>query len=158
MKFINVLVIILSISFYSCWTISRNGMGEQKLDNIILPMDDIYNVLVDNFPDYNIRLDYTPGSSSFMIFPRWGRVYSQARHSIYMYSDNYSIIIQYSGVPHEEFTGILIWYYLKGENIYERIDELREPMEKIKQCLINNFSEYLTNDDFIEQFMPLPIH
>jgi hypothetical protein len=75
-----------------------------------------------------------------------------------MYSDNYNIIIQYSGVPHEEFTGILIWYYLKGENIYERIDELREPMEKIKQCLINNFSECLTNDDFIEQFMPLPMY
>jgi hypothetical protein len=134
-------------------------MGVQSFKNVNLSMIEIYKVLKDNFPEYNIELVDVPGSSSFVIFfPYWGRQYIEPHHYIDMNSEKYSIIVQYGIDDYGTFTGIYLDYYLRGENIYERIDELKEPMENIKNCLKDNFPEYLTENNFSENFIPLPIY
>jgi hypothetical protein len=47
---------------------------------------------------------------------------------------------------------------MNGKNSYERIDELKIPMETIKRCLIHNFPDYLGEHNFRVEFRPLPVY
>jgi hypothetical protein len=134
----------------------KNGRGEQTFEYINnLSIMEIYNVIRNNFFDYNVELFYLPESSSFQ---KEDRIYIINRQMFNLNSEKYRIyILQYS-IDSDETNGIIyISYSLKGENIYERIDELIEPMEKVKQCLFNNFPKNLNVNNFSEKFTPLPM-
>jgi hypothetical protein len=130
----------------------KDGVGEQSID-VDLSLIEIYKVLTDNFPDYNVELKYVPE-----------RLPSKAYHYIYMYSEKYRVKIHYQKIHYQidrvykTFKGIYLFYYLNGKNRYERIDELKIPMENIKQCLIYNFPDYLSENNFTEGFSPLSIY
>jgi hypothetical protein len=151
--------------FIGCILLNRkNGMGVQRFDNASISMEEVSNVLEQYFPDYYIELVNVPESSSYMLLPKKGTVYVKSHHYISIRSEKYSITIQYlidsvnTIDSYATFPGIFLNYYLLGDNIYERIDELKGPMENIKQCLLNNFPELLTENNFSEKFQPIPIH
>ena len=164
MKYIKFILFLPILLFFGCLLFNtKNGMGVQSFGNVDISMLEIYNVLKINFPEYNIELTEVSESSSYMIFPRMGRVYVKPHHYIRIRSEKYNIFIQYqinevnAIDSYATFPGIYLHYYLRGENIYERIDELKEPMENIKRCLMNNFSELLIESNFSERFQPIPI-
>jgi hypothetical protein len=116
-----------------------------------ISMMQIYNVLKRDFPDYTMELVPVPEYSEFMVTPEWGRAYVEARHYIGMRSSANDILIQHQVSPSNKrhpFVGVSISYYLNGKNRHGRLDELKEPMEKIKKCLIDNFPEQLKEEDF----------
>jgi hypothetical protein len=136
---------------------TKNGMGIQSIENETLSMADIHEVLKNNLSDYEIQLDYTPEGSSYMLFPKIGRIYIKGHHCIFINNENFNIIIQHSIDKFGEFTGIHLDYYIRGGNAHERVNELNEPMYKIKSILFNNFPE-LKKENFSEIFQPIPIY
>jgi hypothetical protein len=132
-------------------------MGIQSIKDETLSMMDIYRVLKNNLPDYEIQLNYTPESSSYMLFPKIGWTYTKEHYFIFLNNKNFNIIIQYSIDEFGEFKGIHLDYYIRDVNAHERVNELNEPMAKIKSILFNNFSE-LNEENFSERFQPIPIH
>jgi len=159
MKNFNGLILVFSLLFFRCLLLNnKSGMGIQNINNSNVSIVEFYDVLKIKFPEYNLELSYHPESTSLQLFPKWGNINVKEHHSIYMTSENISIILQYLIDTNGTFTGISISYYLKGENIYERINELIEPMNNIKYCLINNFPYYLNENSFSEKFQPIPIH
>jgi hypothetical protein len=159
MKYFKIIIIIFSLLFFGCLLLNNKpGMGIQYVNNGNISILEIYDILKDNFPEYNLKLSYHPESSSFQLFPKWGNIIVKERHSINMTSEKYFITFQYLIETNGTFSGISISYYLIGENIYERINELIEPMNNIKYCLINNFPDYLNENNIYEKFQPIPIH
>jgi len=147
---------LLSIFLYSCWT-SPDSMGEITVENSrYISMVDIYNVLKNNFSDYIIELKEIPEDSSFMIFPYWGKRVVKTHYHINMDSEKYSIIIQNGHNVYGELTDIYIDFYLKGQNAHERLNELNEPMEKMKFCLNKNFTDIIKKENISQKFKPEP--
>jgi len=156
---------IFTFLFFGCPLLNNvDGMGVQVYDNVDISMGDIYNVLKNYFFDFNIELEEIPESSSLMLFPPKGRIYVESHHIISMRSEKFFIIIQYlidntnTINSYATFPGFYIDYYLSGDNKFGEIDELKDPMSKIKNCLFSSFSELLTEDNFTERFQPLPIY
>jgi len=147
---------LLSILLCSCWT-SPNSMGEISIENSRhISMVDIYNVLKDNFTDYIIELKEIPEDSSFMIFPYWGKRVIKAHYQINMDSEKLGIFIQNGHNVYGELTDIYIDFHIKGKNAHERLNELNEPMEKMKICLSGNFPDTIKNENILLRFKPEP--
>ena len=122
-------------------------------------MVEIYNVLESQFPDYEKKLQPMPESSVFLMTPEWGRAYIPPHHSILMRSVETDILIQHdiqASIKNNPFIGMEIYYYPRGENSRERLNELNNPMREMKQCLINNFPDLIKEDDFTETFYKAP--
>jgi hypothetical protein len=161
-KLIVILGIFIILNFFISCPTTSNAMGEQSIvDSRYIPMVDIYNVLKDNFTDYEIMLEEKPESSSFMIYPPIGKKIVKAHYYISMVSENYKIHIQNGINEYGELTDIFIIYYINTKDAHdarERINKLNEPMEKMKLCLINNFNDIIKNENFIQKFKPLPFY
>jgi hypothetical protein len=158
MKIFRIFQIFFPIFLFGCVLLNtKNSMGIQSIKNETLSMVDIYEVLKNNLSDYEIQLHYTPENSSYMLFPKIGWIYTKEHYSIFLTNENFSIIIQHSIDAFGDFKGIHLDYYIRGGNVHERVNELYEPMAKIKSILCNNFSE-LKEENFTEKFQPIPIH
>ena len=137
-------------------------MGVQQIANQHIPqtsMVQIYNVLKQELPNYTIELVPVPEDSTFMVIPEWGRAHVESHHYIGMRSSANDILIQYHVMPSNKkspFVEIRISYYLNGENSHNRLDELNEPMNKIKKILIDKSPEKIKEEDFTERFLPRP--
>jgi hypothetical protein len=158
MKILRYFQFFFPVLLFGCVLLNtKNGMGIQSIKDETLSIMDIYEVLKNNLSGYEIQLHYTPESSSYMLFPKIGRTYTKEHYSIFLNNENFNIIIQYSIDEFGEFKGIHFDYYVKGGNAHERVNELNEPMYKIKSILVNNFSG-LKEENFSKIFQPIPIH
>ena len=158
------LVCVFCVSMLSLCGCLTPKMGIQQITNPhnipTVSMVQIYNVIKHEFPDYRVELLPRPEISRFVLGPSaWGWVYIEPHHDIVMRSKENNILIQYQlrySKKESPFIGIDIWYFLKGENCHDRSRELNEPMAKVKQCLIDNFPERITEDDFTETVRHMP--
>lgn len=151
---------LLLLIFHGC---VAPEMGMQRITNQHIPticMFQIFNVLTNDFPSYNVELKNSPEFSVYSLNPYdWGRVNIKPHDYIVIHTKENNIVMQYIikySNKKNPFVGIRICYYLKGKNCRDRLSELIEPMENIKNCLINNFPEKITAQDFVEKFLPIP--
>ena len=159
--FLRIFVLFFCMMFFcSCLT---PGMGIQRIENKHIPtisMVTISDILKREFPDYRIELKTVPETSVYNLDPSdWGWIYIEPHLYIVMCSKENNIILQYKIKETKKkspFVGIYIYYYLKGEIHRERITELIEPMARLKKCLVNNFPEKINDNDFTEEFLPVP--
>ena len=148
---------------YECVTCLTPGMGMQRVESQQITRDSmvqIFNAMQRNFPNYKTKLMTANKISVYKLDPSdWGRVEIDPYHYVVMRSKENNIIIEYVinySTKKNPFVGIRISYYLKGDNYHERLDELKDPMENVKKCLIDTFSNEITENDFIEQFLHVP--
>jgi hypothetical protein len=123
-------------------------MGTHSIKDHYIPTIEIFNFIENYFSEYEIELlDYNIDGLN--------------RKYIVMVSNEYLIDI-HNGYWEGELVGLYIDYYLnydiKGEGEQGRINRLKVPMDKMKLCLIQNFSEIIKTDDIVERFKPIPIH
>ena len=127
------------------------NIGVQTFEYINnLSIMEIYNVLKNNSSDFSVELFYLPENPPLL---KDDKIYVINRQMISLSSEKYRIsIIQYL-LNSEKTNGIIYLSYvlLKGENV----NELIEPMENIKQCLIYYFLEKLNLNSIYEELIPL---
>jgi len=153
----NILLVTLLYSF------SKKEMGLQRIESQHITKESmlqIYNVIQRDFPNYKTELMTANKISVYNLDPSdWGRVEIDPYHYIVMSSKENDIFIEYVinySTKINPFVGIRISYYLKGDNFHERLGELKNPMEKIKKSLIENFVEKINENNFSEKFLPIP--
>ena len=164
MKFIKLLYLFIIFLFFGCFYNNKNSKGihyvngYQYLVDINLQMDDIYNVLRNNFSEFSIQLNSVTEGSPGLLYFNWNISCALYFDYINMHSENYFISIGYFNDDNGIMEGIYLQYNLKGKDKYKRKDEYekyKEPMEKIKKCLINNFSNVLEENNFYEIIFPI---
>ena len=160
-KFLHIFYCFLGmIIFSSCL---KPEMGMQRIDSQHITRESmvhIFNAMQRDFPNYKTELMTANKISVYNLDPSdWGRVEIDPYHYIVMSSKENDIFIEYVinySTKINPFVGIRISYYLKGDNFHERLGELKNPMEKIKKSLIENFVEKINENNFSEKFLPIP--
>ena len=154
-------------------------MGEQYFDNNgnNIVITDIYDIIKENFPNYNVYLiDYI----SFLSFPKREPLLIPEKIKkrivlpsaeiipfgisppigylinstffIIMLSEYYYIIIQYTSETKDNFSFeklLLSYYYINQEKLNNNLEII---MKEIKYCLLNNFSGKLTDENILELY------
>ena len=147
-----ILIILMMFLIMGCDTFT--GIIMRYHYDIETPMEKIYLILKDNLNCEKIELVYIPSKESFEIFPNFGKKILNAYERIYIDFDNCYVYIEYinknSRYSTDKDNYLLFATWLRGR--VKKNNEIIEPkmlrFQEIKNCLLENYSEYFIENNF----------